>query len=132
MCFPWEAVNTTLNHLANEQVRGKRDHCFANPQSLFHFSILPFGFPVPDQDLESLLEATCGREASDPRDYIYALIGLGNDPQHEFFDPDYTKSESLAYQKAMVNVFKSSRDLEWLLCACAGDPTVKPSWCIDF
>ncbi len=132
LCFLCEAVNTTLSYLANEQVRGKRDHCFENPQSLFHFSKLPFGFFVQDRDLESLLEAACGREASDSRGYIYALIRLVNDPQHEFFDPDYTKSESPAYQKAMVSVCKSSRDLEWLLCACAGDPTVIPSWCIDF
>jgi hypothetical protein len=133
----WEAVNTTLLQVSwNELGPDKNDSILTDPATLLYFTLLrtkgsrdATRAPIT---LESLLVATCDREASDPRDHIFALLGLISDPHHEPFEPDYAKPEELAYQNALVSVCKSRRDLDWLVYAAGADASDKPSWCIDF
>ncbi|KAH0534098.1 hypothetical protein FGG08_007307 [Glutinoglossum americanum] len=136
MCAPWEAVNTTLLQISWNQLDANgEDRFLTNPKTLLHFTLLRsemISNARKKNTLESLLKATCDREASDPRDHVYALLGLIPDPRNELFEADYTESEVLAYQNAMVSVFKSREDLDWLVYALGGDPSVKPSWCVDF
>lgn len=82
--------------------------------------------------LEDLLVGTSNRETSDPRDHVYALLGLVSDHRDDRLEPDYIKPTALAYQNATISVIKSGRSLEWLVHAVEGDASVKPSWCIDF
>ena len=134
--LPWEAVLTTLVQISHAQMDGRIDISLADPQALTYFGLMiTFLGPRSEREgpnLKFLLQASCGREASDPRDYVYALLGAIVDPQHEPFEPDYTQSVSWAYQKATVSVCKSFGDLELLLAAFVGNPTLKPSWCVDF
>jgi hypothetical protein len=57
--------------------------------------------------LEPLIFASTNRKATNPRDYIYALMGLVNDSSFEGMEPDYTKPASWAYQQAMVSIVRS-------------------------
>lgn len=106
---------------------------FENPRTMFHFLDLDHttrrGYDI---DLMLLLRATSGRLASDPRDHVYALLGLVTDRTAASFYADYTKPVDWVYQKAMVHVIESRQDLEWLVYAATGTDSSKPSWCIDF
>jgi hypothetical protein len=90
--------------------------------------------------LERLVFASSDREASNPRDYLYALLGLVNDPSYEEIRPDYIKSSSWAFQQGMITMIKSRQDLDLLvaklLLECPRDvpryAVSWPSWCADF
>ena len=134
--IPWEAAITTLIQICDAELRGHIHRFFSNPIALTYFGLITTYIGPrsgrKDQNLNFLLKASCSRKASDPRDHVYALVGAICDPQHEPFEPDYTQPVSWAYQKAMISVCKSFGDLELLLSAFVGDPTLKPSWCVDF
>jgi hypothetical protein len=82
-------------------------------------------------NLETLLHATTNRLATDPRDHVYALLGMVTDPDFERVEVDYGKPARLAYQHAMVSVLKSRKDIDWLVYAVGGSGDV-PSWCFEF
>ena len=86
--------------------------------------------------LEDLIYASYGRSASDPRDLVYALLGLVKRQPLEPFEPDYTQKSTWAFQKAVVGVVKERKDLEFLLNIVVRRSEVnftkKPSWAHDF
>lgn len=90
--------------------------------------------------LEQLILASSNRKATDPRDYVYALLGLINDDSFEGIEPDYTQSASWTFQKAMVSIFKSRKSLDMLVCKTLLWEPVYPlrlelsstSWCLPF
>jgi len=88
--------------------------------------------PPEGTTLESLIKGTRGRDATDQRDHVYALLGLISDSKHEPFEPDYSKLPSWAYQNAVISVCKSRKDLTFLIYASGKDTGLKPSWCVDF
>ncbi|KAJ2902409.1 HET-domain-containing protein [Zalerion maritima] len=61
--------------------------------------------------LERLLLTTSSRESSDPRDRIYALLGIAHGPDHSLPDPNYS-----------LDAYAPNIDFE----------KQTPSWCIDF
>jgi len=66
------------------------------------------------------------RAASDPRDYIYALLGLV-EPQTNLFEPDYSRSEFWAYQQATVHIARCRQDLYFLFLRSGQQITSEPS-----
>jgi hypothetical protein len=82
--------------------------------------------------LDRLVFASSYREATDPRDYVYALLGLVNDMSYESIDLDYSKSVSWAFQQAMVSMIRSRKDLDILVSKLMLKRTTKISWCIQF
>ena len=82
--------------------------------------------------LQKLLEGTRTHDASDPRDHVYALLGLVSGNVAKLFEADYTKPTRIAYQHAMVHVFMSRQDLDLLAYAPGVAAADIPSWCIDF
>ena len=82
--------------------------------------------------LEDLVYASTTRSGTDPRDNIYALLGLVQVKQHVLFEPDYAKPASWAYQKATAYIIQQRRDLEFLALRARQDTNLVPSWCFDF
>jgi len=86
--------------------------------------------------LEDLIYASYGRSASDPRDLVYALLGLVKRQTLETFAPDYTQRATWAFQRAVVSVIRERQDLEFLLNIVLRRSEVnwteKPSWAHDF
>ena len=70
----------------------------------------------PNHNMPELLATTVDRNATDPRDHVFALLGLV-EKEHLCFQADYTKPASWAFQHATVAVFEFQRGLEWLLFA---------------
>jgi hypothetical protein len=82
--------------------------------------------------LEDLVYASLSREGTDPRDNIYALLGLVQKSRHPVFDPDYTKSTSWAYANATAHIIEQRMDLEFLALRFRQKTTMEPSWSYDF
>jgi hypothetical protein len=77
--------------------------------------------------LQNLLQGTRTHDATDPRDHIYALLGLVSGNAAEIFEADYTKPPRIAYQHAMVHVFRTRQDLNLLAYAPGVDAVDIPS-----
>ena len=76
---------------------------------------------------------TRGCNATDPRDQVYAIIGfVRKEDQGILPVPDYTKPTSEVYQEAMLAVFKSDKNLDFLIQAPNDRRLDLPSWCADF
>jgi len=76
--------------------------------------------------LEELIYISGDRAASDPRDYIYALLGLV-EPQTNLFEPDNSRSEFWAYQHAIVHITRYRQDLYFLFLRSGQQITSEPS-----
>ncbi|KAL9616319.1 MAG: hypothetical protein Q9160_008798 [Pyrenula sp. 1 TL-2023] len=110
--------NTTLAEVANFKTLSKvRSTYRENPGCI---------------TLDHLLKQTYGRSATDPRDNVFALLGLVSDAGGAF-PVDYNMSTSEVYQKAMIMVFQTNGHLELLLYAFnIKNQKDLPSWCVDF
>jgi len=64
--------------------------------------------------LHYLLHATAYFAASDPRDRIYALLGLSNQEYRQEIKPDYTRSKDEVYIKVVKCIIKTDKSLNIL------------------
>lgn len=85
--------------------------------------------------LGNLLMSTSDRQAHDPKDQVFALLGIASTDPRTNITGSYRDSISSIYQKAMVEVLLSRRNLEFLRFAClpqSSNGHELPSWCLDF
>ncbi|KAF4630645.1 hypothetical protein G7Y89_g7497 [Cudoniella acicularis] len=87
--------------------------------------------------LSTLLNAHQVRKAGDPKDHIYALIGISRDGSKETQGLiDYSQTIESVYQKVATHCITTDRSLELLLNCCAGkqrELSYKlPSWTRDW
>lgn len=83
---------------------------------------------------DTLLAGIDFREATDPRDQIYGLLGLVPDHRDDdLLRPDYTLSVAQVYTRAAFKIMRDSGNLRLLSYAdrqCRAEDL--PSWCHDF
>ena len=72
------------------------------------------------------------RIATDPRDYVYALLGPVHGTISRYFEPGYSQSASCVYQKAMLTIMADAGNLDFLLLKVLQNIRADPSWCVDF
>lgn len=86
-------------------------------------------------NFETLLVGTSDRKAKDPKDKIFALLGLASNEIRGAIAPKYSQSTATVFQHAMVAALELSGDLELLHTAVAlkPDPELRlRSWCLEF
>jgi len=113
---PWHKVFDLLEHLVTPGHIAIRHAKGLEPlgQTLRYFVESHESRIFPHKiTLEELIYISGDRAASDPRDYIYALLGLV-EPQTNLFEPDYSRSEFWAYQHAMVHITRCRQNLYFL------------------
>ncbi|MCJ1460672.1 hypothetical protein MMC28_011054 [Mycoblastus sanguinarius] len=110
----WTSFNSSSFDLAWDETRDEPNEIIQNPFALMLFSTIPSGFSDHSQlqrkdvgRLENLPSATCDRVASNPKDRVFALLGITNTDIKERLVPDYKMSCSLVYQKAMLITLES-------------------------
>ncbi|KAK0649992.1 hypothetical protein B0T16DRAFT_411009 [Cercophora newfieldiana] len=87
-----------------------------------------------DSRLSDLLWNMWDREATDPRDKVFAVLGLvGDENPKPQLQPDYTKPMHQVYREAAASVIISENSLDLLLAASGtrardGLPTWVPDW----
>lgn len=76
-----------------------------------------------------LLPNLARREATDPRDMVYCLLGLAKEGQSALITPSYDGPPAQCYSKATFALVSSEKHLACIGLAQHGDI---PSWAIDF
>ena len=86
--------------------------------------------------LLSLLILSLYHESSEPRDRIYALLGLTNDTSNRDIAPRYDISIDAVYRHVTIWIMQQTKDL-WIFCQSR--PRYNqylskgiPSWCVDY
>ena len=137
----WETFRSGMFGLGWNEVGDDPSEIIQKPLALMLLSTIASGFSDHSHRqrkaagaLEHLLPATSDRTASNPKDRVFALLGIANKDVVERLVPDYEMSCSLVYQKAMVIALESEDNLNFLIQAFnPRDPELKiPSWCMDF
>lgn len=132
--IPWHDISVALGKMSTEQLIHSY-HGISDPIAGIRQLSLRGGNPgkdgVVNYEFFKILHMTRDREATEPRDHIYALMGLvSKDPGIVF---DYALPVSQVFQSAMTRIFKEKDDLSALQFACRSRQTaIVPSWCIDF
>jgi hypothetical protein len=86
---------------------------------------------VPDKSLRSLIERTRNCSCSDPRDRIYALLGLTDTP--DLIVPNYSKSVVQVYLKVVLQHINKLGDMNILSsCEPSNQPYDWPTWVPDW
>ena len=86
-----------------------------------------------DLRLSDLLFRTCGRNASDPRDKVYALYGLVQDHQKVPLEISYAMSVEDVYRSTVRFCIQNERTLSILTYVSAnGSQSDLPSWVPDW
>lgn len=87
-------------------------------------------------DFLSVMASSRSLIATDPRDKIYALLGIVSEFQgnvHSMVVPDYTKPIEYVFVEMTYSIMQSREDLAVLSLASAQTATQKlPSWCPDY
>jgi len=83
--------------------------------------------------LRDLLTENRSKFATDPRDKVFALLGLAEDSTESRFQPDYSKSVQEVYKETTKEVI--TRELSLAILEYAGLSRLQielPSWCVDW
>jgi hypothetical protein len=83
---------------------------------------------IQSRHLFQLLKRCCNFTATDPRDHLYALLGLASDAA-VVPKPDYTKSKGQVYRQYAEYFISQGYGLELLSMT---DARMEPSWVPDF
>ena len=86
--------------------------------------------------LLSLLILSLYHESSEPRDRIYALLGLTTDANNQGISPRYDISLDVVYRHVTIWIMQQTKDL-WVFCQSRPrrnhqSPKGIPSWCVDY
>jgi hypothetical protein len=85
------------------------------------------------QPLRDLLRECRYRRATDPRDKIYALLGIMGDPMNYFLEPDYSKPVKEVFANAALHFITQTTSLD-PICGqqVSNRRQYLPSWVPDF
>ncbi|MCJ1464429.1 hypothetical protein MMC07_003042 [Pseudocyphellaria aurata] len=84
----------------------------------------------PMSSLEMLLKRTMTFHATDPRDKVFALLGLAHESDRVEIDPDYSKSLEQVY--AEIAVYLISRNINMIYFNTNSPNQNHPSWVPDW
>ena len=82
--------------------------------------------------LKNLIKATNMHNSLDPRDRIFALLGLIDSKTRPSIDVDYGLDKSAVYQQATLAMLREGSALEFLFRHGTDRDRILPTWCIDF
>lgn len=89
--------------------------------------LLRDGRPI---NLLSLLVQNWGRGASDPRDKVFAFLGLAADAHAGSINADYSRTTKQIYKRVVPDIITRQQNLDVLNCGRkAGTVDRLPSWC---
>ena len=85
---------------------------------------------VKSMSLLRLLAQNWNRGATDPRDKVFALLGLATDEHSSSVVPDYSKPVDHVYRKVVQDIIERQQNLDVLSCGgLYSHGSTFPSWC---
>lgn len=133
----WELVRHGLNHASRSELpRDALDRLRRFREQLSELERLrrQFAPGTPEErtttaGIIQFLPNLARREATDPRDMVYCLLGLAKDGESALITPSYDEPPAQCYSKATFALISSEKHLACVGLAQHGD---MPSWAIDF
>jgi len=101
-------------------------------RDLSHLNREPASETAQKLSLGRLLDLACKSNSSDPRDKVYALIGLMPASVASLLQPDYTLPTAEVYLRATKAFIQALENLDSLREANPWGPTACPSWVADW
>lgn len=142
VCFGSITVSWSLFSNANLNMLKHHNTCcrFALRRALgrFHSKVFPLIVLRDPRDMGPTLLLYClhdfrYRRASDPRDKVFALLGLGPNNMGTYIDADYSLTTPQLYKNLVTNLIESTNDLLPLLRKYElGRRSDLPSWAPDW
>ena len=133
----WIAFQKAMMNLALNKTDS--DNFLENPAAMLNFCAMPTPYSTHKpqqrewwQKIENVLNATSDRDATEPHDKIFALLGLIDPGTAQRLVVDYSRPCSETYQTAMVCALESAPNLDYLIHAMRSKRLDVPSWCVDF
>lgn len=123
--WPWPR----LPREALEKLRRLREQVFELEKLRKQFEFATFGERTNTTGLIQYLPSLARREAADPRDMVYCLLGLLRKEEGDLITPSYDEPPAQCYSKATFALVSSEKNLACMGLAQHGDI---PSWAIDF
>jgi hypothetical protein len=121
----WNHMATCCAHLA----AGESDDTLA---CIDHLGSLGLVKEVRDKrSFISWISRFCSREATDPRDRIYGLLGLATGDEVGLVKPDYTRSLEEVFYSTAVATIQRSKNLDILSQLCGERKLTLPSFVPD-
>lgn len=137
----WENLNSVLFSVAARRI-GQGSAIEGPFRAMDEANLLSLSFMYQDLavsgktlDFQDLMVATSDRKCKDPRDKVFALLGLAPDQVRAKISPDYNSSIRTVFQRAMLSALESRGNLHFLEAATTSQPSESlplPSWCVNF
>ncbi|KAL6706058.1 hypothetical protein ACN47E_006160 [Coniothyrium glycines] len=108
-----------------------RDPDWVPAGSLWFFTALKQRQKAQPSPLSTLLLATWDREASDPRDHVFAVFGLMQTPFWPVVEPDYSEAPVQTFQKAIAHILCLDHGGHFLIASAMSSCRTIPSWSYD-
>lgn len=112
-----------------EKLRRLREQVYELERIRRQFSFGAVGERETTSGLIQFLPNLAIREATDPRDMVYCLLGLLQKEESDLITPNYDEPPAQCYSKATFALVSSEKHLACIGLAQHGD---MPSWAIDF
>jgi hypothetical protein len=132
--LPWKAFEVailTFLRLTNDPIASKTIEKFANPTAAtLVLTRNRYSAGLCSWRLDKLLPATTNFNATDSRDYVYALLGMANNEDRLAVIPDYSKSVAEVYTQVAKYLLKL--DVNMLCYRNAFPHRELPSWVPDW
>lgn len=84
-----------------------------------------------DRDLDTFLAYVDGCQATDPRDYLFAIAGFLPETMQIMQLPDYALSLSVVYQRMTLALIRADKG-RYRTCVRGSRHNHILSWCLDF
>lgn len=132
--IPWESFRTALFCLCRKAYRIKRTSVISEQFSQRVIKTYTLADSEANNDFLEIMFATRHCKYTDPRDRVYAILGLLKSPREAIdIEPDYEKSISQVYQDVTLRWIDCHRSLNILgSSGLANRPSKMPTWVFNW
>lgn len=134
--LPWNAFEST-RLFVESQIQNTHDTVSTMVSSVVKTTVIAIhnirqdSSPIsPVSDLETLLKRTMTFHATDPRDKVFALLGLAHEMDRESIIPDYSKSVMEVYTELAIHLL--SKNINMIYFNTNSPAHDLPSWVPDW
>jgi hypothetical protein len=131
--IPWSFFRCVSQAIQRYEFRSHANAQILRSCDYRKFSAIDYFRESKSMTLFSLLRSTRTYKATDPRDKLYALLGLATDPEITALEPDYNKPVTVVYQDLVRFMLSTQGSLDIITSGRIslsenGNPSWLPTW----
>ncbi|KAK8113054.1 hypothetical protein PG984_013580 [Apiospora sp. TS-2023a] len=131
--IPWDCLAHLCNEIRVQEFQPSPKAAFLHSSQYQNFSALDNFRKNRTMPLSHLLQCTRGYQATDPRDKLYALLGMASDVSYDELVPDYTQSVKSVYLNLVSFMVSRLHNLDVISSGrLSSQIGTTPSWLPDW